>query len=126
MATFIEQMRNLSIEPKKETKDTDSKFYKDKQLILERIHFVTDKYYDDILAGIQKSAGKGYQKYFINLTAEDFVIDGVEYDTNKLKRRWLSMLLAKNSDLVPQDKPSLHGFKFNVLKNEKNTVIFEW
>lgn len=128
MSSFVEQMRSLSIEPKKEKEpnNIDSKVYKDKQAILNRIQFITDKYYDDILSGIQKSAGKGYNKYFINLNAEDFVIEGIDYEANKLKRRWLSMLLAEKSDLVPEGKPSLNGFRFTVWNNKKNTIVFEW
>ena len=129
MSTLIEQMRAKAKESntlKKMEKEGDSKAVKDKNAIMERIKFVTEKYYDDILEGIQKAAGNGYYKYFINVDPTDFVIEDIDYEANKLKRRWLSMLLAENSEILPKDKPSLNGFKFSVWNNAKNTIVFEW
>ena len=126
MSKFVEQIRNTSVKNNKQSKEIDSKVLKDKQDIMKRIKFVTNKYYDDILDGINKAADKGYTKYYINLCPDDFIIPDVEYEANKLKRRWLSMLLSENSELVPEDKPSLNGFTFKVWNNEKNTVVFEW
>ena len=124
MSSFVEQVRSASKQPV--SKNNEVKHNEKTIIIMDRLKFVTDKYYDDILEGIKKAASKGYTKYFINLQGEDFVIPDIDYEPNKLKRRWLSILSTEKSELVPHDKPSLNGFRFTVWNNQKNTVVFEW
>lgn len=129
--SFIEEMRELSIKSKQnpEVKKVNPETQKINEIVYKKLEFLTNKYYDTILEEIKKAASYGNEKCYVNFEEDDFTISDLNYDIFKLKKRWLSTLMNKDSELVPKGKPSIHGFHFHVLNkkvNNKSSVILYW
>tara|TARA_Y100000816_G_C25726725_1_gene382967 strand:- start:57 stop:446 length:390 start_codon:yes stop_codon:yes gene_type:complete len=97
----------------------------------EKFKFLTEKYLNDILAGIERAAKKGYREKYMNFDREDFKANckGLGYP-NEFQRMWLdevskptSSYIFKDEDEVPR---CLEGIEANIWNNSSFTTVFKW
>ena len=100
----------------------------------EKFLYLTNKYFDNIVSIIKKSANSGYRKVIHKFDKNDFKADfpGLGYP-NQFIKAWLDELTDNESSYLPideenQTKISLQGIDNIVLFYNKKyiTIKFQW
>ena len=97
----------------------------------EKFKFLTEKYLNNILAGIKRSANKGYREKYMNFDREDFKANcnGLGYP-NEFQRMWLNEVSKPDSPYILKDEDGtpmcLEGIEVSIWNNGAFTTVFKW
>jgi hypothetical protein len=133
--SFADKMRNIS---KAESKISEKKKLSEEELAArmekikdEKFKFLTEKYLDTILRGIENAARKGLNEKYINFSRDDFKANckGLGFP-NQFQGKWLDEMKNPESAYLPTledgSKPSLEGISFDIWNNSAFTTHFTW
>ena len=133
--SFASKMAELSISSGSKSKEEiEAKAAKHAEHLInvkdEKFKFLTEKYLNDILAGIERAAKKGYREKYMNFDREDFKANckGLGYP-NEFQRMWLDEVSKPTSSYIFKDEMEFQC----VLKESKPTfgtmaftTVFKW
>ena len=134
--SFASKMVEMSIENGSKIKEEiEAKAAKHAEHLInvkdEKFKFLTEKYLNDILAGIERAAKKGYREKYMNFDREDFKANckGLGYP-NEFQRMWLDEVSKPDSPYIFKDKDGipkcLEGIEASIWNNGAFTTVFKW
>ena len=134
--SFASKMAELSISSGSKSKEEiEAKAAKHAEHLInvkdEKFKFLTEKYLNDILAGIERAAKKGYREKYMNFDREDFKANckGLGYP-NEFQRMWLDEVSKPTSSYIFKDENGvpmcLEGIEANIWNNGAFTTVFKW
>ena len=134
--SFASKMAELSISSDSKSKEEiEAKAAKHAEHLInvkdEKFKFLTEKYLNDILAGIERAAKKGYREKYMNFDREDFKANckGLGYP-NEFQRMWLDEVSKPTSSYIFKDEDGvprcLEGIEASIWNNGSFTTVFKW